>query len=164
MDDLMSYPILAICGWSNSGKTTVVEQVVAWFRRQGLSVMVAKHTDHGIDLDGRGKDTDRLFRAGADVLIQGLEQTLVRSHHHNQADLIETIPELVERYDFILFEGFKQTELPKVWLLASEKDQVPADLRNCLAILGPAEDRLSDILVLVKQRLHERQSRRPPDE
>ena len=28
MIDLLAYPVLGICGWSNSGKTTVIEKVL----------------------------------------------------------------------------------------------------------------------------------------
>jgi molybdopterin-guanine dinucleotide biosynthesis protein B len=161
MIDLMAYPVLGICGWSNSGKTTLVEQLLYWFAQESLSVIVVKRDVHGINLDVEGKDTDRFYRAGADVLIQGPEQTFIRSHHHDQAELIAAIPALAARYDFVLFEGHRRTAVPKIWLLAPDQEAPPAGLENCLAVLKPEEDHFARVKEWVRRRLQESQSRRP---
>ncbi len=157
--DLKAFPVLGICGWSNCGKTTLLEQLLGWFRQQSLSVIVVKRDVHGINLDMEGKDTDRFYRAGADVLIQGPEQTFIRSHHHDQAELVAAVPELAARYDFVLFEGHKRTPIPKIWLLAPDQEEPPADLENCLAVLQPGEDRLARMIAFVQQRIQESQTR-----
>ncbi len=72
-------PVLAICGWSGSGKTTVLRKVIPGLVERGLSVAVLKHDAHGIRVDPEGKDSDNLFRAGADVYLRGPGQSLVRA-------------------------------------------------------------------------------------
>ena len=64
-------PALGVCGWKGAGKTTLLEAVIPILRRRNLRVRVLKHDAHGIDLDHSGKDSDRMFRAGADVFLQG---------------------------------------------------------------------------------------------
>ncbi|MDP6460361.1 MAG: molybdopterin-guanine dinucleotide biosynthesis protein MobB, partial [Gemmatimonadota bacterium] len=61
-------PVLAVCGWSGSGKTTLLDRVIPEITARGLSVAALKHDAHGLKVDPRGKDSDRLFRAGADVV------------------------------------------------------------------------------------------------
>jgi len=161
MIDLLSYPVLGICGWSNSGKTTVIEKVLQDLSEQSLSVVVVKRDVHGINLDVEGKDSDRFFQAGADVLIQGPQQTFVRSHFKNEGEMALSIPELAVHYDFILFEGHKDIPVPKVWLLSPDETAPPEGIENCLAVLNRDEDRFSPIKKLIQQRLLESQTRTP---
>lgn len=161
MIDLLSYPVLGICGWSNSGKTTVIEKVLLYLAEQSLSVVVVKRDVHGINLDVEGKDSDRFFQAGADVLIQGPKQTFIRSHFNHQGELAVSIPELAARYDFVLFEGHKNIPVPKVWLLSPDETAPPEGIENCLAVLGRDEDRFSPIKKLIQRRLSESQTRTP---
>ncbi len=63
--------ILGICGFKNTGKTTLIERLIPRLKTMGLEVLVIKHDSHGIDVDRPGKDSGRFFRAGVDVLLQG---------------------------------------------------------------------------------------------
>ena len=74
----MNSTVLAVCGWKNSGKTTLVEELLPVLRRKGLAVSVIKHDCHGIDVDRPGKDSHRFFAAGADVALQGAGEVMVR--------------------------------------------------------------------------------------
>jgi len=109
-------PVLGICGWSNSGKTTLIEQVMPELGRRGLRVAVVKHDAHGVSLDKPGKDSDRFFQAGADVLLQGPGQECLRTHKTDQVRLSHQLTSLAARYDLVLVEGHKSTPLPKIWL------------------------------------------------
>jgi molybdopterin-guanine dinucleotide biosynthesis protein B len=61
-------PVVAVVGASGSGKTTVLESLIPEFRRRGRRVGAVKHTHHSFDFDPRGKDSWRLFHAGAQVV------------------------------------------------------------------------------------------------
>jgi len=131
---LDSLPVFGICGWSGSGKTTLVEQLVPELSAQGLRVAVVKHDAHGLDIDREGKDSDRLFKAGADVLMRGPGQMFFRGHDPSCLEAI--CQSLGERYDVILVEGHKGTPLPKVWLLGGRDGSAPppevTDVVACL--------------------------------
>ena len=109
-------PVLGICGWSNSGKTTLIEQVIPELGRRGLRVAVVKHDAHGVSLDKPGKDSDRFFQAGADVFLGGPTQDVLRRHRENADPLASTVTALARRYDLVLVEGHKSTPLSKIWL------------------------------------------------
>ena len=56
---------LRIVGWKNSGKTTLMSQVIGAITARGFSVSAIKHTHHAVDLDQPGKDTYRHRASGA---------------------------------------------------------------------------------------------------
>ena len=76
---LADLPIFAICGHSGSGKTTLLEALLSRLRASGLALAVAKFHAHRIDVDRPGKDSDRLFRTGADVFLQGPDEGFSRT-------------------------------------------------------------------------------------
>ncbi|NNE43058.1 MAG: molybdopterin-guanine dinucleotide biosynthesis protein B [Gemmatimonadetes bacterium] len=108
-------PILAVCGWSGSGKTTLLERALPDLTGSGLRVCVVKHDAHGIRYDARGKDSDRLFDAGADVALGGPGESFVRRRAGDR-ELSGLLAELLAEYDLVLVEGHKDTPLPKLWL------------------------------------------------
>jgi len=132
-------PVLGICGWSGSGKTTLIERVVSHLCERGLSVAIVKHDVHGINVDRPGKDSDRFFNAGADVLLQGPRQEFLRTHGTGDPKLIPTLQALVRRYDLILVEGHKGTPLPKVWVLSADETAPPRPDRGQKPTLRAAE-------------------------
>ena len=109
-------PVIAVCGFKNSGKTTLLEGVIPGLCDQGLAVAVIKHDAHGIQVDHQGKDSDRLFRVGADVLLHGPNETLARRRPSSIAGLEEAMEMLLGRNDVVLVEGHKETPLPKIWV------------------------------------------------
>ncbi|MHC4253533.1 MAG: molybdopterin-guanine dinucleotide biosynthesis protein B [Planctomycetota bacterium] len=131
---LDSLPVFGVCGWSGSGKTTLIEQLVPELAARGLRVAVVKHDAHGLDIDREGKDSDRLFRAGADVLMRGPGQMFFRGHDRSCLEAV--CASLARSYDVILVEGHKGTPLPKMWLLGGREGGAPppevTDVRACL--------------------------------
>ncbi len=100
---------LGICGYSNSGKTALICEIIEHLK--DYSVAVVKHTPHGIDLEG--KDSDRFKESGAREVVLLNED---RVHFKQSASLFEVLKEL-EGYDVVLVEGFKKYKfLPKVCL------------------------------------------------
>ena len=73
------YPVLGICGCSGSGKTTLIEALIPRLHSIGLQVTVVKHGAHNVNIDVPGKDSDRFFRAGADVSLF-CEECVSRRH------------------------------------------------------------------------------------
>jgi molybdopterin-guanine dinucleotide biosynthesis protein MobB len=129
----LAAPVLAVCGWSGSGKTALLEAVLPRLAASGLRVAVLKHDAHGVDIDREGKDSDRLFRAGADVLLRSPGEAFAL--WHGGLELAAALELLAAEHDLVLIEGHKETPLPKVWL-ATEADAVaPAELTDVRAVL-----------------------------
>jgi molybdopterin-guanine dinucleotide biosynthesis protein MobB len=142
-------PVLGVCGWSGSGKTTLLEAAIPRLAAAGLRVAVVKHDVHGPDVDRPGKDSDRLFRAGADVVLAGPDESFARRHRQHERSLAATLADLAARHDLVLVEGHKTTPLPKVWLASEREPNPPPEVTDVLAVLpwsAPREALFADLL------------------
>ncbi|MDP6543296.1 MAG: molybdopterin-guanine dinucleotide biosynthesis protein B [Phycisphaerae bacterium] len=153
-------PILGICGWSGSGKTTLIEQIVPDLLAGGLKIAILKHDAHGLDVDRPGKDSDRFFNTGADVLAHGPDQTFFRAHHDG-AELTDLLAPLAARYDLVLVEGHKRSDIPKVWLLADDGAAPPAETDEPLIVLSRNADRPAAVKPLIEEFLTDRLAAEP---
>lgn len=142
-------PAFGICGWSGSGKTSLIEGVVPHLCKKGLKVAVLKHTDHEIQVDHPGKDSDRLFRSGADVFLKGSQEGLMRSREGVHSSLATTLRSIPRKYDLVLVEGHKNVPLPKVWLVDSPQNPAPTEIEGIIATLPPGSGRLESFLSIL---------------
>jgi molybdopterin-guanine dinucleotide biosynthesis protein MobB len=108
-------PLIAFIGWHNSGKTTLVRQVVAHLQHMGYAVAVIKSTkDRDIPFDRPHSDTFRYKEAGAvGVALLAPDQIIVQSE-----PLACDLPELANRLfpdaDIVLVEGCKHADVLKI--------------------------------------------------
>jgi len=153
--------VVAVCGLSGSGKTTLLEAAVRELVGRGLTVGVVKHDVHGLDVDREGKDSDRLFRAGADVRLGSPDESVARNRPEAWRGVQATIEELLRDHDLVLVEGHKTTPLAKVWLEHPEIDHPVAGLERVLAVLPWGGERIEAFLRLVTARLDQAWRDRP---
>lgn len=117
---------VGFAGYSGSGKTTLVEQLIPALRLRGLRVSVVKHAHHAFDIDQPGKDTWRHRQAGALEVVAVSSQRLVLMREFEVPGAVtvhQAIASLYDGVDWVLVEGFKQSNLQKleVWRAASGK-------------------------------------------
>jgi len=143
---------LAVSGWQASGKTTLLVHAIGELRRRGLSVAVVKHDAHGIALDVEGKDSDRLFHAGAEVVLDGAEERFQRSHPAEREPVEELLRRLERRHDLVLVEGYRELPVARVWLAGEDGAPPPAGMGGLVAVL-PREGREKRFLELVLEHL-----------
>jgi len=144
------YPVFGICGYSGSGKTTLIEPVIRELCRRGLKVGVVKHDVHGLSLDHEGKDTDRFFKAGADVLTRGAAQTFYRAHGSGDLSLDALLKLVGPYYDLIIAEGYKTTPIPhKVWLCGDDGAPPPPETTGVQRVLRREDDRFRIVMALI---------------
>ena len=141
----------AICGHSGSGKTTLIEQLLPRLLREGISVAVLKHGSHDIDIDRPGKDSYRLFSAGATVLLHGRCETALRTRTLADEQLPHALDMLHLHHDLVLVEGHKHTPLPKVWLLGEGESAPPSDVPGIMRVLPMNSARLDCAAGLVRE-------------
>ncbi|MGX9134310.1 molybdopterin-guanine dinucleotide biosynthesis protein B [Rummeliibacillus sp. JY-2-4R] len=118
--------ILQIVGYQNSGKTTLMEQLISQATTESLRVGTIKHHGHGgIPMIENSKDSFRHEQAGASVTAVEGEGTLRMSIHQStwRLDDILAIYTSLEM-DIILIEGYKNESYSKVVLLRTIEDQV----------------------------------------
>lgn len=106
---------LAICGYSSSGKTTLLAKVIPLLVEQGFKVATLKHTHHDVELDIPGKDSYKLRKAGSLQTIVACDNryALICETPNKPADL-QTLINQFSDVDIILVEGFKDEQIPKI--------------------------------------------------
>lgn len=105
-------PVVQVIGYKNSGKTTLVCQLVRQLKQKGLRVGTVKHSSHTFDIDHPGKDTWRHRKAGAEaVAITSPDRTaIVRQRSTPLSDLLAEM----RGVDLVMVEGFKWEPYPKI--------------------------------------------------
>ncbi len=120
-------PLFGIAGWSNSGKTTLIERLVAHFTSRGLRVATIKHTHHKFDIDRPESDTARHRRAGAaeTAIVSGSRLAIIEEIERRGEPTLEDVAVRLAPADLILVEGYKSASIPKIEVrrtaVASEK-------------------------------------------
>jgi molybdopterin-guanine dinucleotide biosynthesis protein B len=153
--------IIAVIGYSDSGKTSLLENLLRELTGRGLKVGTIKHTHHH-DWS-QGKDTDRHLAAGAAAAIlhapDRVQVTTAGGADVDPADLAECF---LDDCDVILAEGYKGSRLFRIEVFRADKqDQlITTDPALLVAVTGdeppdslkapfvPAEDtaRLADLI------------------
>lgn len=109
--------VLAITGYSGTGKTTLLEKLIPKLTACGLKVGLIKHSHHNIDVDKKGKDSHRLRLAGANpTAIACDERWVLMTETPDQAVDFQEILAHFPNVDLVLVEGFKHETLPKIQL------------------------------------------------
>ncbi|WP_081791203.1 molybdopterin-guanine dinucleotide biosynthesis protein B [Lysinibacillus fusiformis] len=118
--------IIQIVGYQNSGKTTLMEQLIKQATKEGLRVGTIKHHGHGgAPIENSSKDSSRHEQAGARVSAVEGEGTLRLSIHQHSWQLAEILAIYATlSMDIILIEGYKREHYPKVVLLRTAQDRV----------------------------------------
>lgn len=122
----MSQKVIQVAGFSNSGKTTLVEKLVDFLSTEGYKVGTIKHHGHGGELTSLddGKDSWKHRQAGAFVSSAVSKGTL-QLHVNQDADWeANEIVKLYEQFtiDVVVIEGFKMSGFPKLVLIKEECD------------------------------------------
>lgn len=108
--------LLGVVGWSGSGKTQLLEALIARLAERGLRVNVVKHSHHDIMLEPPHKDSARLRMAGAaEVMIASPFRVAVIRELRGEPEpsLAEQVARLAPA-DLTLVEGYKWEPVPKI--------------------------------------------------
>ncbi|MEE8174607.1 MAG: molybdopterin-guanine dinucleotide biosynthesis protein B [Dehalococcoidia bacterium] len=114
-------PIVCIVGKSGSGKTRLLEGLIAELKRRGYRLAAVKHTDHLLELDQPGKDSWRLIQAGSDAAVISTPQKIGLIRTVSQDSSLEELSRLIGGdFDIILAEGFRHGSAPKIEVYRKE--------------------------------------------
>jgi molybdopterin-guanine dinucleotide biosynthesis protein MobB len=108
--------VFGVTGWKDSGKTTLVERLVAEITGRGVSVSTIKHAHHAFDVDQPGRDSHRHRQAGAaQVLISsGMRWALMSELRGAPEARLDDLIARLDPVDLVLVEGFKRERHPKI--------------------------------------------------
>lgn len=124
-------PRIHIIGRKNSGKTTLIEELVRELAARGLRVGTIKHTHHHHELDVPGKDSHRHRQAGAAVvgiLAPGMHAIFWPTDDFQPKE--DRYAAMLSRFeglavDLVLVEGDTQTSAPKIEVWRAETRATP---------------------------------------
>lgn len=139
--------VVGFAGFSGSGKTTLVERLIPALKLRGLRVSVVKHAHHKFDIDHPGKDTFRHREAGAFEVVVASDRRLALIREFEQPSRLTVhhlLAELYEGVDWVLVEGFKESNLHKieVWRASSGKPALYPDDDFIVAVATDSKDEL----------------------
>ncbi len=131
-----------IVGRKNSGKTTLVAELVAHFVSLGRRVGTIKHTHHQHELDTPGKDSHTHREAGSAVvgILTPNMSAVFRPSEGDRHDTDERYQWLAPMYadcELVIVEGNSQTAAPKfeVWRAATGTEPMAATDRTIVAVI-----------------------------
>lgn len=123
--------VVCVVGASDTGKTTLIEALVARLRTHGR-VATVKSIHHDIEIDTPGKDTYRHREAGAKTVVgitpsrtfriteegkrEGNGEAGTGTETGSETAILErTVDDLVSGgYEYVLVEGFHDAPYPKI--------------------------------------------------
>ena len=123
--------IVAFSGPSNSGNTTAIVKVSSILNDGGFKVCIIKHDpkDKAV-FDREGKDSFKFSQTGADVaVVSPNKTTLFKKSTSN----IDEMVELFQDFDYLLVEGLKTLELPRISIFRERLDESYFSVSNAIA-------------------------------
>ena len=143
--------VIGISGFSGAGKTTLIEQLLSKLTGEGLQVALIKHQHETVQNDQPGTDTFRFFQAGAAVLSYDGQSIFYKAPQKETFPVEQALDFLGDSYDLILVEGFKNSNIPKVWLLRSTESKPPKTVSNIIKVLPWNNDRLNTAMMILRR-------------
>ena len=147
--------ILGFYGESNSGKTTLLVNIIEELKKEGFSVATIKNTNKNIQIDKKGKDTWKHRHAGADVVsLSSPDGTIIIM---NQGMDEKNIAERICAYqpiDVILIEGARDPIIPKIQIGKGEKRD---------NTIMQYQDDFQKVMAIIKQEIDQRKKKQKID-
>lgn len=117
--------ILSVVGPKNSGKTSIIEQLIPVLKSKMYRVATAKHTAHEHLFDREGSDSWRQGQAGAEqvgLFSPGQVVTFDYTAEDTDAAFKSWLASIRERCDVVLVEGLRHSHYPKLLLHGEGED------------------------------------------
>lgn len=108
--------LIGVAGWSNAGKTTLIEKLTTHFAAKGLRVATIKHSHHKFDIDKPGSDTERHRLAGASetAIVSGSRVAVIEEIETRGEPALQEVAARLKPADIIFVEGYKSAPIPKI--------------------------------------------------
>ncbi len=106
--------LIAIVGYHNSGKTSLIERLIGELRSKGLRVGYIKHDPKGHgETDREGSDTYRVFQYADRVALASPDRTTLWDR--GERDPLSIAREFFSGFDVVILEGYKsRKDIPKI--------------------------------------------------
>ena len=115
--NVMKPYIIGFYGESNTGKTTLIVELINRLSSEGFNVASVKKSDKKVSIDSEGKDTWKHASAGSKLVVfsTDLETDFLLKQKMDGNELVSIINHF-GTYDIIIIEGASCEEIPKIRL------------------------------------------------
>ena len=138
--------VYGVIGWKNSGKTGLMERLVAEITGRGFTVSTVKHVHHDVALDVPGKDTFRHRAAGATETVLASAHRFALMHEHQTGSSLLVNAFLIQLYiplNFlgVIYREIRQslTDIERMFALMREHRGPEPELPAILSRLAPVD-------------------------
>lgn len=158
--------LLSIIGRKGSGKSEILERLIALLSQRGFRIGVIKHLARDdSEIDEPGKDTYRYRSQGAErVVLAGRKRLALFSNLREKIPLDQLLT-FFEDFDLIFLEGYFQEEFPKIEVHRKELGErlLTERVQNVMAVVsnevredGPPHfsfDQLERLALFIEEKL-----------
>lgn len=125
MQSPVSPPVIAVVGWKNSGKTTLMTKLIAELVSRGVRVASIKHAHHIFEIDHEGTDSFRHRQAGASsvAIVSARRVGIVREIAEGEEPPFEAVLASLGPADLVIVEGYKSLPLKKIEVRRRESNR-----------------------------------------
>ena len=116
--------IITIVGKSDSGKTTLVEKLIMYYKSHGKKVSALKSMRHDFNIDHEGKDTWRYRKAGvfSAAITNGRSMAFISDIDTDYTPL-DLAHLLFTDSDIIIIEGYKESRSSKIEVIGDSTEE-----------------------------------------
>ena len=113
--NIMKPFVLGFYGESDSGKTTLIVDILSRLKKEGCNVASVKISDKKISIDSEGKDTWKHASAGSNLVVfsTDCETDFLLKQKMGGTEIVDSINRF-KRYDIIIIEGVNDESIPKI--------------------------------------------------
>jgi molybdopterin-guanine dinucleotide biosynthesis protein B len=114
--------VLGFYGESNTGKTSLIVNMIKKLKSNDYNVATIKITDKDVVIDSKEKDTRRHAEAGSSLVVfkTPIETDYIFKQSQTEKEIINKIQK-IGNYNIILIEGSNDKETPKIRIGKIEK-------------------------------------------
>lgn len=144
--------IISIVGKKNSGKTSLTMKIIKTLTKRGYTVATIKHSHHSIEMDKKNTDTWKHKKAGSQLVVGIGSTTFINIREILDLERILFLIKIIGNYDFVVIEGFKGHDYPKIATTPDVVDQYTIKQVNALKITSKEIEELCN---LIEEKTHE---------
>ncbi len=136
--------VFGFAGYSNSGKTTLIKNILPILIRQNITISTIKNAHNSFDIDKKGKDSYIHRSAGASEVLLASDRRWVLMHEftttpnvgEKEKKSLDTLLTKLTPVDLVIVEGFKSAAHPnmEVFRCDNKKGRLDSSSKNIVAI------------------------------
>ena len=138
--------IVSIVGKKNTGKTSLTVKIIEELTRRGYNVASIKHSHHTIEMDKENTDTWKHKQAGANLVVGVGSTTFFNARKEQTLNRILYLLKHFDDFDFVIIEGYKSYNYPKIITSPNVKDEYTIKEVNSFEITPEGVSELADLI------------------